>query len=230
MQHLLLLHGAIGDKSQLIPLADSLQGKYIIHSVNFNGHGGQPFSDADFSIELFGNEVLKYLQENNIQNVSVFGYSMGGYVAMWLALRHPAGINKIITLGTKFYWDEAVAAKEVKMLDADTIQQKVPAFAEQLMKRHAPNDWRKLLDRTKVLLLQLGKKNALQLADYALLKVPCLLLLGDKDKMVTLKETEDVYKQLPNALMKILPDTAHAIEQVDVQVIAGKIEEFLTKK
>src|SRR5688572_9682026 len=156
MQHLLLLHGAIGSKEQLQPLAQTLQDKFIVHSFNFSGHGGQPFSVDPFSIPLFSIEIMEYLEEKKIPQVHVFGYSMGGYAAMYLAKQHPGKIARIITLATKYHWDENIAAKEVKMLDAATIQEKVPAFAAQLQQRHAHNDWKELLDKTKQLLTGLG--------------------------------------------------------------------------
>ena len=147
-QHLLLLHGAIGSKQQLQELADILEDKYIVHTISFSAHGGTHISEEPFSIELFAEEVLNYLQENNIAQTTVFGYSMGGYVALYLAKYYPQKINKVITLATKFYWDEEIAAREIKMLDADLIQKKLPAFAQQLQQRHAPQDWKIVLEKT----------------------------------------------------------------------------------
>ena len=165
MQHLLLLHGAIGAKDQLQPLANELQDKYIVHTINFCGHGGATFPEQPFSIRLFAEDVLHYLEQNNIEQANIFGYSMGGYVAMYLAKHHPEHINKVITLATKFHWDDAIAAKEIKMLDATTIEQKIPAFAQQLQQYHAPQDWKLLLAKTTALLSSLGKNNTLQLED-----------------------------------------------------------------
>jgi pimeloyl-ACP methyl ester carboxylesterase len=227
MEHLLLLHGALGAKDQLMPLAERLKNRYIIHVLNFNGHGGRVFSGPSFSIESFAGDAIEYLQEKNITQVNIFGYSMGGYVAIWLAKHHAGMIKKVITLATKFYWDESVAAKEVKMLDAETIQQKLPAFAQQLQERHSPNDWKDVLDKTRGLLLSLGQSNSLQLADYSGIQAPCLLLLGDKDKMITGKETEDVHAHLPHSQFQLLPDTAHPLEQVDMAMLATTVSRFL---
>lgn len=227
MQHLLLLHGAIGSKEQLEPLAKALQDKFNIHSFNFSGHGGRPFPAESFSISLFSKEIMEYLEENKISDAHIFGYSMGGYAAMYLAKHQPGKISKIITLATKYNWDENIAAKEVKMLDAATIQEKVPAFAAQLQQRHAPNDWKELLDKTKQLLTGLGKQNALQATDYPSISIPALLLLGDRDKMVTMDETINVYKQLPLGKLGILPGTPHPIEQVDISLLKHLIKQFL---
>ena len=115
MEHFLLLHGAIGSKQQLMPLANELTGNYQVHVLNFPGHGGEGFS-ADFSIPAFAAFVMEWLKENNISEPSIFGYSMGGYVAMYIARHYPHLTNKIITLGTKYHWTEDVAQKETAML------------------------------------------------------------------------------------------------------------------
>jgi len=227
MKHLLLLHGAIGAKDQLNPLADLLKTTYRIHTLNFDGHGGAAMPSDPFSIPLFAKNVHDYCNAAGITSADVFGYSMGGYVAMYLAKQSPALVNKIITLATKFNWDEMIAAKETKMLDAGVIAQKVPAFASQLQQRHAPNDWIQVLDKTKEMLLELGRQNTLQLNDYATIQTPSLIMLGDKDKMVTAEETLSVYRTLPSAQLCILPNTPHPLEQVDAELLAYHITRFL---
>lgn len=227
MQHLILLHGAIGAKDQLQPLADRLKNDFNIHLINFSGHGGNPFPEKPFSIQLFAQDVLDYMQSRQLYNAAIFGYSMGGYAAMYLAKYYPGKISKLITLATKYYWDEAVAAKEIKMLDPLTIELKLPAFAKELEHRHAPRDWKQLLHHTKQLLLHLGNNNELKIADYASISTPCLLMLGDRDKMISLQETLDVYGQLPNASLAVLPKTPHPIEKVDPELLRFFIARFL---
>ncbi len=226
MQHLILLHGAIGAKDQLYPLTIPLKHHYTIHTLNFSGHGGNSIPDDRFSIELFAKDVLRYMQQQNIENLSIFGYSMGGYVAMWLAKNYPEKINKLITLATKFYWDEIIATKEIKMLNAEAIEQKIPAFANQLKQRHAPNDWKLVMQKAAEMLMNLGVNNTLKTEEYSSV-APCLLLLGDCDKMVTLDETVAVYKQLPNAQLGVLPNTPHPIEQVNVDMLVYMMQRFL---
>ena len=223
MQHLLLLHGAIGAKDQLEELEKSLQDKFIVHRINFSGHGGEVFSDEPFSISLFADEVLNYLSSQNIEQASIFGYSMGGYVAMYLAKYFPGKINKVVTLATKFHWDEAVAAKESGMLNAEKMEEKIPAFAKVLAERHVPNDWKIVLQKTKDMLVEMGNKNPLSLEDYTSIQQPVLVMLGDKDKMVTMEETVAVYEKLPNGKLMVLPETEHPIEKVDV----GRLGEVL---
>lgn len=230
MQHLLLLHGAIGGKDQLQPLAELLNSNFIVHTLSFSGHGGNNIPDEPFSIELFANDVIQYLDQQNIEQVNIFGYSMGGYVGMYLAKHYPEKIIKVITLAAKVYWDEAIAAKEIKMINPDILEQKVPAFAAQLAKRHAPNNWKTILMKAAEMLENLGRNNTLKTEDYTSVTTPCLLLLGDRDKMVTLDETAAVYKQLPNAQLGLLPNTPHPLEQVDNTLLSFMIYRFLKQQ
>jgi len=226
MKHLLLLHGAIGAKDQLQPLADLLKHDFLVHVFNFSGHGGKPFAKAPFSIPAFANELGEYVITQKIQQASVFGYSMGGYVALYLAKQRPQLFSKIITLATKFQWNETVAAKEAAMLNAEIILEKVPVFADQLKQRHAPNDWQLVLNKTKEMLLQMGKENPLQLNDFAAINQPVLLLLGDHDKMVTREETGAVNQALPDSSFQQLEQTAHQIEKIKSKLKAEKNRKF----
>lgn len=227
MQTILLLHGAIGASVQLRQLADSLEDEFNVKTLDFSGHGGKPSSGSPFSMQLFADEVLRLIDDEKLETVSIFGYSMGGYVGMYLARYHPQRVNKVVTLATKYHWDEATAAKEVQMLNPDKIEQKVPAFATALQKMHAPNDWKQLMHQTAEMMLSLGKDNPLKQDDYPQIQAPSLVLLGDRDKMVTLDETVAVYKALPNAQMGVLPNTPHPIEQVNVDVLAYFIRRFM---
>lgn len=52
-------------------------------------------------------------------------------------------------------------------------------------------------------------------------------MLGDRDKMVTLHETVDIYKNLSQAQLAILPNTGHPIETVNTDRLANEIKSFL---
>lgn len=224
MKDILLLHGAIGSKKQLEPLANMLQKKFRVHLLDLPGHGGEPFPVEGFSMEIFSNAVLQYLDDHSIAETSFFGYSMGGYIAMFFAQKYPQRVHKIITLATKFLWDEAIASKEIKMLQPAAIEEKLPAFAAELAVRHAPLDWKEQLLKTQQLLTDLGKNKGLE---YGLISSSCLLMLGDRDKMVGLAETWDAYQALSNASLAVLPQTSHPIEKADILLLKFYIDRFL---
>jgi pimeloyl-ACP methyl ester carboxylesterase len=89
---------------------------------------------------------------------------------------------------------------------------------------HAPNDWKEILQRTANMLIEMGRDNPLKPEDYKEIRIPCLIMLGDRDKMVTLEETVTVYKSLADAQMAVLPGTPHPVEQVDPALVSYLIE------
>ena len=226
MKTILLLHGAIGAKDQMIPLEKMLSTDFSVFSLNFSGHGGNEIN-GNFSIEKFADEVVDFLAKKHLTKVSIFGYSMGGYVALYLAKHYPEKIESVITLATKFQWDNDIAAKEIKMLQPEIIEEKLPTFAQQLAKRHHPADWKMVLEKTADMLVEMGKQNPLQPTDFKSIQCPVLLMLGDRDKMVSLAETVEVYNLLASSQLAVLPKTSHPIEQVDVHDIVYYAKKFI---
>lgn len=228
METVFLLHGALGAQDQLNPLKEALSGQYRVYTLNFSGHGGQPFAEH-FSIEQFADELISAIEVLPAAEkpVSVFGYSMGGYVAAYAALQRPGLFNKIITLATKWHWDAATAAREVAMLNAETIEAKVPAFAQQLTQRHAPGNWKELLQKTALMLSEMGENPPVDTVKPVLPVAPALLLLGDCDKTVSVEETTAVFRKWPGASLSVLPSTPHPVEKVDMDFLSKLIIWFL---
>lgn len=206
-------------------LGERLEG-FRVYALNFSGHGGAPFAD-NFGIEQFTAEVLGFLDKNSLETVDIFGYSMGGYVALNLARLHPERVGRIITLATKFDWTPEGAERESKMLDPEKIEAKVPAFAGQLRERHAPNDWKVLLKKTAEMMLELGQRPLLTTAVLKEITHTTLVCLGDNDQMVSLAETTQAAETLPNGQLRILEQTPHPFEKVDIGALAKAITSFL---
>lgn len=226
MKPLILLHGALGAVTQLDGLAEALSQQYEMHTFNFTGHGGRELPANGLHMQELSNELVQWITEKGLAQPLVFGYSMGGYAAMLASRQHPGLLGKLATLATKWHWDAATAAKETKMLQPEIVAEKVPAFAASLYQRHAPTDWQALMKATANMMLQLGEAPPLQTADFTSIETPCLLMLGDRDKMVSWEETNAVYQQLPKAQMAVLPGTPHPLEQVDVTLLAYMLQRF----
>ena len=222
MTEILILHGALGTKDQFFPLKNALGDKFKVHTLNFQGHGGNPI-EGKFTIEAFAEDVLDYLDANTIESINIFGYSMGGYVALYLAQKYPLKVGKIFTLATKFLWTPEIAQHEIKKLDSGKIAEKVPAFANLLQQRHSPADWKEVLAETAEMMTMLGKTKAL---DYSTIHHDVLVGVGDCDEMVTIEETISVFRELPNSKLIVLPQTPHPIEKVSIQRLAGELTIF----
>ncbi|MFO0357724.1 MAG: alpha/beta hydrolase [Sphingobacteriaceae bacterium] len=225
MNSIILLHGAIGAADQLQPLASELAKlNYNVFTFSFSGHGQMPFEN-EMSIHQFANELKAFIVSNKLNQPHIFGYSMGGYVALYLAAIDKDLLGHIITLGTKFKWDPEIAQREIKQLDPETIQLKVPKFAEALQTRHG-NDWKKLLAQTAQMMIGLGEKNELTPELFSKVENKVMIGLADKDAMVSIEETTSVYKQLKNSCMYMLPQTKHPIETVDMIALAAITHNF----
>jgi pimeloyl-ACP methyl ester carboxylesterase len=225
---LILLHGALGSKAQFNELQTICAKEYAVYSFDFSGHGKSE-SMAHFSIDLFVDDLFDFMQVNHIEKANIFGHSMGGYVALKAALQAPESFGKIITLGTKFNWNVENAFAEVSMLNPDTIESKVPAFTKALEQRHSGTNWRVNLWRTSLMMLQLGNQPALSFEDLAKIAQNTLICLGDSDKMVSRKESENAAAALPNGQFLLLENTDHPIEKVDFIKLAGVIQSFLNQ-
>jgi pimeloyl-ACP methyl ester carboxylesterase len=221
--NLLLLHGALGSEEYFHPLLPFLSAHFSVHSFNFEGHGGR-ISNLPFTIDLFVENTFTYLKEQNLEKVDIFGYSMGGYVALKLAFNYPNLVNKIVTLGTKFEWNPDSAAQEVKMLDPTKIKEKIPAFANQLEKRHAPLDWTENMRKTADMMLRMGNEAVLSDEHIHKIQHKVTIGIGEKDKMVSIPESERIVNLLPRGKLYKLPNTPHPIDQIE----ATKIAEYIT--
>ncbi len=222
---LILLHGALGSKDQFSPLSDLLKDDFRLFNLNFEGHGGEAIK-GDFSIQSFSSDLGNFIWENKLSPANIFGYSMGGYVALRLALTEPDKVARIMTLGTKFHWTAETAHKEASQLNPLKIEAKVPEFAETLQRRHAPTDWRELLSKTSAMMLELGKSEAIALNRFEEISCPVLVTVGGRDKMVSRGESEAVCERLPKGQLQVFESFAHPIEQVDTSQLAGRIREF----
>lgn len=223
-KNLLLLHGALGSKKQFEVLKPLLENEFDIYDFNFSGHGGEPRA-KEFSVNAFSSELITFIENHNLPNLHIFGYSMGGYIALKAALQIPEKILKIVTLGTKFDWSKEATGKEIKMLNPDVIETKVPQFANKLKEDHAPEDWKVIMKDTANLMIKLSEGEQLQPDEFSKIHTNITLGLGKSDKMVSKEETIDVCSLLPNGEFVELENVKHPIESIDPEQLANYLKE-----
>lgn len=223
---LLLLHGALGSQDQLLPLRSVLSEVFEVHTMNFSGHGGDDCKTFDFSIDLFAEDVITYLEAQKLSKIDIFGYSMGGYVALKVADKKPELVNKIFALATKFHWTPDSAVQETKMLNPEKIKEKVPGFAKALSQRHEPEEWELVMNKTAQMMLELGNGKALTAEDFKKIEHKVLIAVGTADSMVSLTESEEVAQYLPNATFKSIADWTHPIEKVDIKLLSELLNDY----
>ncbi|MDN5202882.1 alpha/beta fold hydrolase [Fulvivirgaceae bacterium BMA10] len=224
---LLILHGALGDQQQMAPLQRLLSENFETYNINFPGHGGRKMETDNLSIAHLRDDVANFLINNGLSKINIFGYSMGGYVALELARKHPESVNKIFTLGTKLNWTPEIAAKEIRLLNPDKIEEKIPAFANVLKKRHAPLDWKWVMSQTAELMTNLGNGTSIKLEDFKNINHSTTIGIGDQDNMVSIEESKQVADMLPNGTLSIFKNTEHPFEKVDLSYLSKMICQFM---
>ncbi len=224
MSNLILLHGALGHRQTFDPFIEELSKYFTVHTPLFSGHGNSELPEDGISIEKYTCELQEFIESNNLYDVDIFGHSMGGYIALCHALEYPKRINSVMTLGTKFDWTEEQALKESKMLDPEVIAQKVPKYATLMEAQHGKK-WKKLLHSVADLMVSLGKNPPLK-GNLSAIDIPIQIMVGDQDNMVTLEESMDACKSLPDGRLAILPHTKHPMDKVRVRLLLDLMKDF----
>jgi pimeloyl-ACP methyl ester carboxylesterase len=212
---ILLLHGALGDASQMQPIAISLNPESFI-LPDLPGHGtlaGEAFSMDDL-VQALHAELLK----TGWHKPAVFGYSMGGYIALLHEVRYPGHFSSIVTLGTKLAWSPAFAEQEQRVLQADFLLNKAPELVEMLKQRHGAH-WEEVLAHTAHMMATLGQDPPITGELLQQVEIPVVLGLGERDKMVSAEETKWAADHLRLGRMEILPGVRHPIEQVSLDIL-----------
>ena len=92
---LIILHGLFGSNENLARVAKELSTNFMVHCLDIRNHGRSPHSD-EMSYEDLVKDLLVYMDQHKIESADFIGHSMGGKVAMSLALAHPNKVNELI--------------------------------------------------------------------------------------------------------------------------------------
>lgn len=92
---LLLLHGLLGSGGNWHGIARALAGGRRVIVPDLRNHGRSPHAD-DVSYPALAGDVQELLVQLGLERVAVIGHSMGGKLAMWLALTRPALVERLV--------------------------------------------------------------------------------------------------------------------------------------
>lgn len=99
---LLLLHGLGAEGSCWDAQVKTFQSSYRIIRPDFRGfgHSEKPVEAAAYSVDIFAEDVRALLDALNAWPVMVVGTSMGGYMALTLALKEPTRVSRLVLCHT----------------------------------------------------------------------------------------------------------------------------------
>lgn len=91
------LHGLLGSQENLGVINRGLAGSFCVHALDVRNHGRSPHDDA-MSYELMAQDVLEYMDDQQLETAHLVGHSMGGKIAMTVALMAPERIHKLVVI------------------------------------------------------------------------------------------------------------------------------------
>lgn len=92
---LIILHGLFGSASNFRTLARQFGAYYTVYCLDLRNHGTSPHDD-DVSFDAMASDVLEFMDSEDIEDVILMGHSLGGKVAMQVALNNPHRISHLI--------------------------------------------------------------------------------------------------------------------------------------
>ena len=105
----LLLHGLCASKVSFLPTLDALSARYEVHALDLPGFGysDKPLPRGDrYSAGWMAEVVRDYMRAQGLRSAYVVGNSMGGRIAVELALRSPRRVPGVVGLGSAVAFDE----------------------------------------------------------------------------------------------------------------------------
>jgi len=232
---LVILHGAFGTVDMFRPLVPPLAEKRQVITVEMQGHGRTADIDRPLTYEQLADDVAALVQYLGIAEVDVFGYSMGGFTAQQVAIRHPQLVRKLVVASASFN-REGVYPEVWEGIEALSPELFAGSPPQTEYARLAPNpeDWPTLIEKVKDLERRFGGWPA---EDVVAIESPTLLIMGDAD-IVRLDHAAEMihllgggvpgdFGSLPSDQLAVLPGTNHVGVMQRTDWLLPMIAQFL---
>ncbi len=94
---LVVLHGVFGASENWLTIAKQLGEDFSVYLLDLRNHGRSPHSE-EMTYSSMAEDVRAFLQGQKLEGAAVMGHSMGGKVAMWLALHRADLISRLVVV------------------------------------------------------------------------------------------------------------------------------------
>jgi pimeloyl-ACP methyl ester carboxylesterase len=233
---LLLLHGGLFNIDlQFGELIPGLAANRRVIAADFQGHGRTNDIDRPLRSTDLASDVVGLLRHIGVAQADVFGFSVGGAVALHLAIKHPELVRKLVVSSVSFHPDgdrpenrEAVGSMSVEMIAGTPMEQ------EYLAKSPHP-------DRLQVLLDKLGTYDegfpGWSDSDIEGIAAPTLLTFGDCDavklehavRFLQLRggDVNGDFIGVPASQLAVFPGTTHFFGLARTELVLDVVLHFL---
>lgn len=229
---LVLIHGAGGTHLYWPPEIRRLRG-YCVYAIDLPGHGKSSTSDGQQTIGEYAHFLVQWLESLKIRRAVLVGHSMGGAIALALAIHHPEHVVGLGLLGSgarlrvmpeilNFVADQTTFYKAADLLVACSFSGAAqPQLVELASKR--------LLEtRQSVLYGDLMACNRFDVMDkLGMVKQPTLVICGAEDPMTPLRYSQYLASSIPNARLSVIPGAGHMVMLEKPDLVVDSLNSFL---
>ena len=225
-QPVVLLHGAFGTAEGWAGVLPTLSKSRQVIVVELQGHGRTGDIDRPLSFAQMAEDTAALLQQLKIKKADVFGYSMGGGVAIALAIKHPDLVRKLAILGagtgaTKdTYTPEAY--QQFKSITPENFN--FPQVKDPYTRLAPdPSKWPVLV--SKIIKMDDDFKGFAG-QDVSSIKAQTLVMLGDRDGLRA-EHAVEVFRLIPNSQLAIFPGGDHFLLFMSPEKVLSTLVPFL---
>jgi len=228
----IFLHGFPFDKSMWKGQLDSLKSSNRVIAIDIRGFGKSSDENTPLSIDLFGDDLIAFMDKLNIDKAIVCGLSMGGFITLRAMKKFPERFEALILCDTQCIADTA----EVKQNRYKTIEQinleGVNTFNEKFIKSVFHVD--SLTNKTELVehlrhvvfanpkeiitagLIALAERSE-TCSSLDAIHIPTLIICGKEDEVTPLAQSEFMHEHIKGSVLKIIDDAGHVsnLEQPD---------------
>ena len=177
----ILLHGGLGSGEAFQPVLPALAERHQLIVVDMQGHGRTADIDRPLDVRLMADDIAALIDHLGLDRPDLVGYSLGGWVALHTAARHPAKVGRLVAASANvrpdaIYPEMRAQQAQVNAAAAEFMTD-TPMY--QLYHRVAPRpeDFPRLLDKIGDSM----SKNFDFTEEVRGLKVPTLIVAADAD-------------------------------------------------
>jgi esterase len=240
---IILLHGLLGSSENLGRVSTELSKSFEVHSLDLRNHGKSKHSD-EMTYRLMSEDVIQYMNERDIDIASVLGHSMGGKVAMTLALNHSSRIDKLIIADISpvtYTAHHELIFKGLFELDSASLKTRAEAdkllssfvgengIRQFLLKNLTPSEDGYLKLKINLESIYRNYQNILDgIFENTSYKGPVMFVAGGSSDYIKTDHKDHTMALFPNAMMKIIPDASHWLHADKPRIFIGICERFLS--
>lgn len=204
-----------------IPL---LARQFRVLAYDMRGHGRSGDPQGAYSLGQLADDVAGLVAHLGYGRVHFVGLSIGGMIGQVLALRHPALVERLALCSTvtgsvgadgQKAWDERIALVAAKGVESQ-VDGTIARWLSPEFVRQAPltTQWIRDLIRATPTAGYVGCGHAIkglniQAADLGKLRMPTLVVAGEKDPGATVTEAETIRSRIQGARLCVIPGALH---------------------